>query len=210
MTVVKAFPLVLSEDAGDYYCAHLNFLCRLFAEREETTILKNANDEALQCFLHVPGQNFDLIHKNSRKNYDGIKRLHQTISQVAGHYIELGARRIVITGYEAFMDVKWNPCAAYTDMLAEMDLIFTNKTLEVLPLSLAVDDRILKPSHSLWSMLMNFRPHAIISLGVCRGFNMVQVEVHADDRGLDMRQQRHVSNRQATRSLRRNFSGLCK
>ena len=200
--------------AGAYYCAHVLYATSRFAQDVRTSVVRDASGDPLVGFLHVPadaeaagieGRLGRARHHNTMRILAcALRGVAEELRSVAGE------RRILVSGFGPFAAVVSNPTGDLVgDDIAMNEVLRVALNAEPQKLEpiaegdaqlrrdlasqcvlgrlfLDVDDRSLDartPGSLPWA-LRQFRPHAVVALGVHRGSSMYRVELEPTSAGL--------------------------
>jgi pyrrolidone-carboxylate peptidase len=110
-------PVRTSREAGDYYCEHAFFITNEAANKPGSSILRDANGQAMSTFLHYPGAkdqpnaSADVRHAETRQVVGTAIRGY--VDQAAG---QVGANQpinVMLTGYGTFGGAANNPTESF-------------------------------------------------------------------------------------------------
>ncbi len=193
---LPAFPLSLSQNAGGYYCEHLLYVLREYAEQPDSGVLRSHKGHPFQTFLHIPLDNFAHLPDLSTQ-LKAFDQLQKTIEDVLEQYtsqIDMSTFceeeiRVLLTGYGSFGQVTENPAESFVCQEWRAEEIagqcYRGIPIRVETITLPVDDSALDIESGPLRAPLVEKPHIIISLGSYPGQGEVLIETLATSRNYD-------------------------
>lgn len=132
-TLLTGMTVVHGSDPGDFYCEHAFFTSTAEALRAGTSILRNAHNEVLTGFLHVPPDRFTYTRYGDDANAVKVQaerhseRRDIVGAAIRGFYEDArqqlngGDFRMLLTGYSQWGSVVDNPTGDFTGHAENVD-----------------------------------------------------------------------------------------
>lgn len=113
--------LIDGDDPGDFYCEHMFFSAQLAASKPGSSVLSNSKNEKMVGFLHLPSDPWTASADPVASQADRHANTRKIVGAALRGWIDQGARKVLLTGYDTFSWVQNNPTGDFVTHRENID-----------------------------------------------------------------------------------------